>query len=107
MERQNRKRDRIRVWTSLCATDSPHRARDLEPPVLEDEGAEVAVLVHAPHLDALDPPLIGGLRDGDHPEVHDPVREELLLERGVPGAEPWLLRRSEERRVGKECRSRW
>ena len=34
-------------------------------------------------------------------------RDDLLLSVATSGASPALLLRSEERRVGKECRSRW
>ena len=44
--------------------------------------------------------------------VGDPAREREILERAAAQAGPELARyieaeRSEERRVGKECRSRW
>ena len=41
----------------------------------------VAVLVHAPHLHALDAALERGLGDGLEAKMDDPVREELFLQR--------------------------
>src|SRR5207249_4563294 len=57
---------------------SPDRPRDLEPPVLEEEGVVVTVLVHAPHLYVLHATLERGLGDGLEPKVDDLVREELF-----------------------------
>src|SRR2546422_8825073 len=71
----------------------------------------------APVLDARRPcrPERGGLSRGtlSGPEVTDRVSSPAAA--GAchdspyhgPTETPWLTRRSEERRVGKECRSRW
>src|SRR2546422_8807583 len=64
---------------------SPHRPRDLEPPVLEEEGVRVRAVVRAPELQALDPPLERDLPGPLHRELDHPVREELLLEPRVEG----------------------
>src|SRR2546426_12105369 len=64
---------------------SPHRPRDLEPPVLEEEGVRVRAVVRAPELHALDPPLERDLPGPLHREEEDAVREELLLEPRLEG----------------------
>src|SRR6266566_5250094 len=76
---------------------SPDRPRDLEPTVLEEEGVVVAVLVHAPHLHALDAPLERGLGDRLESKVDDAVREEFLLQRGRRCLESGLLRDQQAR----------
>ena len=59
---------------------SPDGPGDFEPAVLEQQRVVVAVLVYAPHFHALHAPLVRRIRHRDELEVHDPVREELLLE---------------------------
>src|SRR3972149_637900 len=97
MERRNRRTERTRDWRIRRSMGSPDRPSDLEPAVLEEQGPVVAVLVHAPHLHALHAPLVRRLRDRGHPEVDDPVREELLLEGPVPAALGGFFRHQEAR----------
>src|SRR5467141_178199 len=76
---------------------SPDRPRDLEPSVLEEERVVVAILVHAPHLHALNTPLVCGVRDGLEAQVDDAVRKELLLQSGGPSLEGRFFRDEEAR----------
>src|SRR3989454_3853205 len=94
---RNRKAERTRNVRRRASIRSPDRPRDLEPTVLEKEGVVVAVLVHAPHLHALDAALERGLGDGLEPKVDDPVREELFLQRGRRGLEGGLFRNQKAR----------
>src|SRR5256885_15171742 len=94
---RNRKAERIKSVRTRASIRSPDRPRDLEPTVLEEEGVVVAVLVHAPHLHALDAALERGLGDGLEPKVDDPVREELFLQRGRRGLEGGLFRNQKAR----------
>src|SRR5205823_1110906 len=93
----NRNPERIAKVRSRSSIPPPERPRDLEPPVLEEEGAVVAVLVHAPHLHALHPPLERRVRDRLQAQVHDPVGEELLLQGGRSDVEARFLRDQEAR----------
>src|SRR3989337_2079219 len=97
MERRNRRTERTRDWRIRRSMGSPDPPNDLEPAVLEEEGPVVAVMAPAPHLHALHAPLVRRLRDRGHPEVDDPVREELLLEGPVPAALGGFFRHEEAR----------
>src|SRR5712692_6407229 len=96
-EIRNRNPERTRNVGRRASIRSPDRPRDLEPPVLEEEGVVVAVLVHAPHLHALDAALERGLGDGLEAKMDDPVREELFLQRGRRPLERGFLRDQQAR----------
>src|SRR5437899_12635636 len=94
---RNRKAERIKNVRRRASIRSPDRPRDLEPTVLEEEGVVVAVLVHTPHLHALDAPLERGLGDRLESKEDDAVREEFLLQRGRRCLESGLLREQQAR----------
>src|SRR5713226_8951 len=89
---RNRNAERTTNVRRRASIRSPDRPRDLEPTVLEEEGVVVAVLVHAPHLHALDAALERGLGDRLESKVDDAVREEFLLQRGWWRLERGFLR---------------
>src|SRR5713101_9125216 len=89
---RNRNAERTKNVRRRVSIRSPDRPRDLESTVLEEKGVVVAVLVHAPHLHALDAALERGLRDGLEPKVDDSVGEEFLLQRGWWRLERGFLR---------------
>ena len=73
---------------------SPHPDRLVPPPFAAEEahGVDLLLITHD-HLDHLD-------------ELALPAIAAFFIRRGVEEPPVWRAR-SEERRVGKECRSRW
>src|SRR5574340_1129934 len=71
----------MKVFTRARAmgTSRTHRARDLEPPVIEDQGQVARVVPRAAELD--DPQAALDLEVGDEmlAEMDDAVREEVLV----------------------------
>src|SRR5256885_9478373 len=76
-------------WSSdVCSSDlSAHAARDDEPPALERQNTSTLLDDSGEHAEKVRGLTLGGSDPGN--------------------AVYALVRRSEERRVGKECRSRW
>src|SRR3712207_9438771 len=73
-----------------------------------DELMAIDAVIHMPTGEVVNLDGLKSFADtfrGSFPDWHSTV-EELIAE-GDKVAERWTARRSEERRVGKECRSRW
>src|SRR5713226_9967851 len=80
-------------------------ARQVVPKIAEslrvcrDVGIKIIYKAHVHRRDGCDM----GLFD----DLHPPIANRDALVEGTPGVEIYPELRSEERRVGKECRSRW
>src|SRR5687767_4342356 len=93
---------------TFCASGAAHHALTIGPPQFDRSGALVGSSTE-PVASAPDASKEADMRSRFKPaSLVLAVLAALLIAAPVAAADPWqTFKRSEERRVGKECRSRW